>query len=259
MSQLTHATSDDTVVAVNAAGTSSVVLVCEHASHHIPASFDGLGLSDAARKSHAAWDPGAMGVSEILATRLDARLVASGVSRLVYDCNRPPSSPDAMPALSEVVEVPGNTGLSDEDRRARVDMFYRPFEAKLRQVLDDVVDPIVITIHSFTPVYHGVFRPVEIGVLHDSDARLADAMLKVAAKHTNANVRRNAPYGPEHGVTHTLQEHAIPKGRLNVMLEVRNDLIETAAQQDAMATLLAGWIANACAELGRERDVQCRA
>jgi len=91
---------DTYVLTENPDGQSPVVLVCEHASHYIPAQFDGLGLSDDARHSHAAWDPGAMGVALLMAKQMDAALVASGVSRLVYDCNRPPTAIDAMPARS---------------------------------------------------------------------------------------------------------------------------------------------------------------
>ena len=114
-----------------------------------------------------------------------------------------------------------------------------------------------MTVHSFTPIYHGVARTVEIGILHDSDTRLADAMLEIAQAHTDANVQRNAPYGPDHGVTHTLKEHAIKGGHLNVMLEVRNDLIVTSDEQTAMADMLAGWVADACTRVQAKGVVEC--
>lgn len=243
----------------NPTGSSSVVLVCEHASYHIPPVFNGLGLSDADRSSHAAWDPGALAVAEGMARHLDATLVAAGVSRLVYDCNRHPDALDAMPARSEVIEVPGNRDLSIADRAARVEAYYTPFRDALRRVTGQIANPIIVTIHSFTPTYHGRQRAVEIGILHDTDTRLADAMIHVAKTHTEAHVERNQPYGPDHGVTHTLKEHALGQGHLNVMLEVRNDLIATAEQQDAMAATLSNWLVEACAQIGATGDVQCRA
>lgn len=259
MSQLSIDASEDHVLIVNPAGSSSVVLVCEHASHHIPTPFDALGLSQADRTSHAAWDPGAMAVAEKLSQHLNAPLVASGVSRLVYDCNRPPTAHDAMPARSEVIDVPGNCNLSQSDREARTNAFYRPFHATLHRVIRQTNDPIIVTVHSFTPIYHGQLRSVEVGILHDSDARLADAMLRSAIAHTRADVQRNEPYGPEHGVTHTLKEHAIKDGYLNVMLEIRNDLVETAEQQDQMAAVISRWLVDACAQMRAAGDVQCQA
>ncbi|MBB5723710.1 putative N-formylglutamate amidohydrolase [Loktanella ponticola] len=259
MAQNLNEAAGDYVLSENSDGGSSIVLVCEHASHHIPARFSGLGLSSDARQSHAAWDPGAMGVATLMSKQLDAALVASGVSRLVYDCNRPPSALDAMPARSEVIDVPGNAGLTQADRDARTETYYEPFRAVLAAQIAQTPHPIIVTIHSFTPVYHGALRSVEIGVLHDDDTRLADALMLTAAVHTACDVQRNAPYGPTDGVTHTLIEHAVKHGHLNVMLEIRNDLIATATQQSAMAAMVSRWIVDACAQMNVAGDVSCQA
>ncbi len=265
-------------------GGSGVVVVCEHASAFIPEEFAALGLSDADRLSHAAWDPGALAVADALADTLGGALVQSHISRLVYDCNRPPDAPDAMPAQSERVVVPGNAGLDAAARVDRVRRYYEPFRAALAGAIAAVPAqeggiaavpaqeggiaavpaqeggiaavpaPVLVTVHSFTPVFHGAPRSVEIGVLHDSDARLADAMLACAAAHTPLDVRRNAPYGPEDRVTHTLREHALAAGHLNVMLEIRNDLIATPGEQVAMAAMLSGWLGDALTRVQGGQD-----
>lgn len=239
---------DKSVVRVSRSdGQAPIVLVCEHASLHIPPELDDLGLDDAARRSHAAWDIGALGVARAMSRRLDAVLVASAVSRLVYDCNRPPEAPDAIPEQSEVFAIPGNAGLSLVERRRRVGAYYEPFRDALAAEIARKADPVLVTIHSFTPVYHGKARAVEIGVLHDADSRLADALLEVADRY---DVQRNAPYGPDDGVTHTLKLHALPGGRLNVMIEIRNDLIRSEAAEEAMAETLSAWVARALDSLG---------
>jgi predicted N-formylglutamate amidohydrolase len=241
---------DSKVVEVSRlSGRSQIVLICEHASPHIPAVFKDLGVSPAARGSHVAWDPGAVAVAQAMSLALDATLVSSLVSRLVYDCNRPPDAPSAMPVRSEAYDVPGNDDLTDADRRARVARYYTPFRDRLASEIARRADPVLVTIHSFTPVYNGQTRDVEIGILHDSDSRLADAMLRIAQEH---DVRRNAPYGPEDGVTHTLKEHAVAHGHLNVMIEIRNDLIADEASQAAMAQTLAGWITQALKTVGAD-------
>jgi predicted N-formylglutamate amidohydrolase len=242
---------------VNPNGSSAVVLICEHASNFIPDDFNNLGLSQQDCKSHAAWDPGAAVVAKLLSQSLDAVLVQGVVSRLVYDCNRPPSAPSAMPERSEIIDVPGNRGLSIADKEMRVQKYYKPFQKSLAVSIAKTDDPIIVTIHSFTPIYNGQHRDVEIGILHDSDSRLADALLLTAASHSTSFVRRNEPYGPEHGVTHTLVEHAIPAGHLNVMLEIRNDLIAAPDQQQAMAKTIAAWLVDACRQVDAKGDVQC--
>ncbi|WP_108447109.1 N-formylglutamate amidohydrolase [Halomonas denitrificans] len=237
-------------------GHGPVVILCEHASHHIPARYRGLGLDPAHRRSHAAWDPGARGVALSLSERLDAPLIASRISRLVYDCNRPPEAESAMPARVEVIDVPGNRGLDAAQREARVEAVYRPFCAAVTEVLAErrarALPSVLITIHSFTPSFHGERREVEIGILHDADRRLADAMLAEAHRLPRRCIRRNDPYGPEDGVTHSLKLHGIGQGLANVMIEVRNDLLATAEAQRALAGELYRLIAPALASLGTE-------
>ncbi len=236
---------------VNRDGVSPVIVVCEHASCFIPPELNSLGLDAGDLKSHIAWDPGAMAVAEGISARLDAVLVASQVSRLVYDCNRPPSSDGAVPEKSEIFDIPGNQGLSPAERDIRAALVYEPFRTSLEAVVAAANHPsIIVTIHSFTPVYNGKAREVELGILYDQDSRLADAMLMNTHWHTVLDVRRNEPYGPEDGVTHTLRENAIGRGLHNVMIEIRNDLITTPREQDAMAATLSGWITSGLRELG---------
>lgn len=220
---------------INPEGQSPVVILCEHASHRIPAGYDDLGLKSSDRFSHASWDPGALDLAKRLSHLLDAPLVASTVSRLVYDCNRPPDSPGAMPAISEVVKVPGNVGLSDAERNERVRNIYEPFCSAVSQVLDARgSDCVVVTVHSFTPIYFGEQRIVELGLLHDDDVRLTEMMMKHADILPHRKVKRNAPYDASDGVTHSLKIHAQSRGLANVMLEVRNDLLK---DEQSIATI----------------------
>ena len=243
-------TSDEAepVVVENAHGKSGVLLICEHASRTIPAKFGTLGLTEDVLSSHIAWDPGALAVSRLLSQQLDATLVYQRYSRLIYDCNRPPESPSAMPVASEIYDIPGNLDLDDAERYARTSALYVPFHDHVGNIIARRTDAgeqtVIVTMHSFTPIYHGKTRDVEIGILHDADTRLADAMLEAVNGET-FNVERNQPYGPEDGVTHTLRLHALPNGLLNVMIEIRNDLIGDEAGQVAAADFLAGLLKQA--------------
>lgn len=220
----------------NPDGASPIVLLCEHASNLIPADYDGLGLSEADSESHAAWDPGALDLSMHLSRALDAPLIAGGVSRLVYDCNRPPEAAGAMPEISEIIEVPGNHDLGASQRNDRTESVYRPFCGAVSDVLDARgPETMVVTIHSFTPVFYGKHRAVELGILHDKDTRLADAMLAQKDQLPHRLIARNDPYGPEDGVTHSLCIHALSRGLANVMIEVRNDLLLTSQDIAGMA------------------------
>ncbi|MCB2115257.1 MAG: N-formylglutamate amidohydrolase [Rhodobacteraceae bacterium] len=233
------------------------LIVCEHASNRFPAAFGMLGLPAAARRAHIAWDPGALGLARALARRLSAPLVAAQVSRLIYDLNRPPHSPGAMTAKSETYEIAANAALSVAERQRRTEAVYLPFHAVLRaeiaRRLAAGTPPVMVTVHSFTPVWFGKPRSVEFGVIHDADPSLAHAVVAEAKARTALDCRLNEPYSAADEVTHTLRLQATPYGLLNVMLEIRNDLIADAAAQEAMAERLAPVLTAALAKVREPR------
>lgn len=243
--------SDGPAVAVdNPRGTSPIVLVCEHASATIPAALGDLGLDETVRASHAGWDIGALGVARAMSAALDAVLVHQRFSRLAYDCNRPPDAPDAMPTQSEVHRIAANDELSEAERRQRINEIYLPFHAAIEEAVEGRLvrgrEPILVTVHSFTRIYFGRRRAVDLGVLHDTDGRLADRLLRKAANALpGLAVRRNEPYGPADGVTHTLRLHALKPAHENVMLEIANDLIRTEAEQALWADRLSALLREA--------------
>ncbi len=238
---------------VNPDGAGGIVLICEHAGNLVPRSLKALGVDHDVLESHVAWDPGAAPVARQMAAMLDAPLILQRFSRLVYDCNRPPDAESAMPTRSEIFDIPGNVGLTDAVRQTRTEAIYRPFRTSVAALLDRLVEggtsPAVVTIHSFTPTFHGKPRAVELGLLHDADHRLADAMLDASADCSDLEIRRNEPYGPEDGVTHTLKVDAIARSLPNVMIEIRNDLVAEPRQQSAMAARLAGLVREAVGRL----------
>lgn len=216
------------------------LIVCEHASNDFPPEWGDPGLTPDQRAAHISWDPGALGLARGLAARLDAPLVRATISRLVYDLNRPPHSPGAMPERSEIHDIPFNRALTPADRLARTGGIYLPFHQAVRMMLAARLAlgqvPVLITVHSFTPIFHGTAREVEFGVIHDADDRLARA---IAAQDCGLVTRLNDPYSAADGVAHTLALHATPLGLAHAMLEIRNDLIADAAAQAGMAERLA--------------------
>jgi predicted N-formylglutamate amidohydrolase len=238
----------DAVKTLGLSGPAPVLFLCEHAAAVFPEALGDLRIDETVRQSHVAWDPGALALATRLAERFAAPLVHGAVSRLLYDCNRPPEAPDAIPARSEVFDIPGNVGLSGEECDARCDAIYRPFCAAVDAAMTEAEPQALVTIHSFTPIYHGKPRAVEIGVLYDADSRLAEALL--AQDWDGHDVRGNEPYGPADGVTHSLKLHAISRGILNVMIEVRNDLIATPEGVGEISDLLARNLTRALADSG---------
>jgi len=235
----------------NKGGCARLLLVCEHASNFIPAEFDNLRLADEVLRSHAALDIGAIDLAQAISRLLDAPLISTTVSRLVYDCNRPFSAIDAIPEKSEIYQIPSNQNLSETEARDRFEKYYQPFETAISDRLAEFsTPPLLVTVHSFTPVYHGETRKVDIGIISDGDCRLSDQMVKLASAQTTLSVEANKPYGPEDGVTHTLGLHGNNNGLLNAMIEVKNDLLGSVEKCQEIALTLATLISASAAHFG---------
>jgi predicted N-formylglutamate amidohydrolase len=240
---------------VNESGASPVVLVCEHAANTLPKSLGTLGLSDEDLKRHIGWDIGAEGTSRILSKLLDAPLVLQRYSRLAYDCNRPAEADGAMPEVSEIFDIPGNKNLPPTARLARTREISRPFHHTLEALLDQRAaeknQTLLVSIHSFTPVYKGKPRDFDVGFLFDRDNWLANFLVKAFPKD---KARLNEPYGPKDGVMHLMNLHAAPRGLKHVMIEIRNDLISNHAGQNTWANHLTVPLAQAATILGGLND-----
>ena len=225
-----NALGDAAVEVINADGASPFVLVCDHASHFIPPEYGEMGLTLAERLSHIAWDPGALEVSRGLSSLLDAPLVASRISRLVIDANRDESSPGLIWTLSEKTRIAANENLSAAERQHRIDAFHRPYHAAIESVLAqrEVAGQAatLVCVHSFTPVFHGIARPWEIGLIHGKDDRYTSALRSILATEApNLTIGWNEPYSALSGVTHTLEHHGDGRGLDATMIELRNNEI----------------------------------
>ena len=227
----------------NPSGRSPVLLICEHASNHLPARYADLGLTPDQLESHIAWDPGALCVARGLSKLLDAPLIHATVSRLVLDLNRDPTAPDSIWTLSESTAIPANCDLDPAERARRVREVYDDFHGAVDAYAESRIaagsTTSVVSIHSFTPVYRGVARPWQIGLIFDEDARLARRVETGLRRDPSLTIGLNEPYSPADRVFHTLERHATRRGLASLMIEIRNDLIRTQDGQAAWANRLA--------------------
>jgi predicted N-formylglutamate amidohydrolase len=233
---------------INDVGRTPAVLICDHASNAVPARLANLGLDDAARARHIAWDIGAAEVGRALAVALDAPLVLPGFSRLVIDLNREPDDPTAICVISDRTIVPGNRGLTDADRAARASELFHPYHRAVAARIDAHLaqgrKPALISLHSFTPVMAGwgherLQRPWHIGVLFDRDERLAQPLLAALRGRGDLVVGENEPYSARNSHGFSLEYHGEARGLPHVELEMRQDLIGDTAGARRMADILA--------------------
>jgi predicted N-formylglutamate amidohydrolase len=234
---------------VNPYGRSRIILTCDHASPRIPRRLGELGLAPADRLRHIAWDIGTAALARRLARILDAPLVLSGYSRLVVDCNRPLEVASAFCPRSEDIDVPGNLALSDAEKAARAAAFYWPYQDAVHDLVEsrmgrDVL-PVMVSIHSFTPVYRGHARPWQIGVHYRLDRRLAALALETLRADATLTVGDNEPYPVALDEDYTIPVHAELRGLPYVLFEIRQDLLSVEPRIDAWADQLGSLLAKA--------------
>ncbi|QPC93663.1 N-formylglutamate amidohydrolase [Mesorhizobium sp. INR15] len=231
------------VEVINESGRSDIVLLCEHASNHMPAEYGLLGLDARHLQRHIAWDVGAAEVTRLLSARLDAAAFLSGYSRLLIDLNRPLGAKGSIPLLSEDTDIPGNAGIVQQERNRRAELMFAPFHDRVAAHLDrrakDGRPTRIVTIHSFTPVFLGVSRPWHAGVLYDQAADLGEALLAGLRTDTALNVSANVPYVISRDADYAVPIHGDDRNIPAVLVEIRHDLLSSRSGIEEWADRLA--------------------
>lgn len=248
----------DPVWVANPAGTSPLLLTCDHAGLQIPAALGDLGVSAADLQRHIACDIGVEALGRLLAQQLDAVCIGQRYTRLVIDCNREPGTDESIPQRSDGTWIRGNVGLSAADADARRRELFDPYHARIAAELDarrQRRQPVfLVLLHSFTPAWSGQTRPWHAGVLYNRDARLARSLLSVLQQmHSGAAadliVGDNQPYSGTDGTDYALNRYGEARGLPYVELEIRQDLIADSGGQALWAQRLVRALPAACAEL----------
>jgi len=216
-------------------GQGRFVLLCDHASNHVPAELGNLGLPETELTRHIAWDIGAAGVTEALSELLDAPAVLCGTSRLVIDCNRQLDSPALIPIVSDGTPVPGNVALDEASRTARIERWFKPYHDAIESVLleraERGAESALVAIHSMAPSLDGRSRPWQIALSSHADRRLTDPLLAALRVQGDMLVGDNEPYRIDPLIDYSIPFHALRRGLPHLQVEFRQDEAADAAAQ----------------------------
>lgn len=222
-------------------GRGGVLILCDHASNHVPPELNGLGLDHACLETHIAIDIGAAEVARRLSALMDAPAILAPVSRLVVDLNRNPETQHPIPIHSDGIAIPGNQGLSGAQRAERLERWFHPYHdacaAQRIAMMARGERPVVIGLHSFTPQMAGEARPWEVGFLYDRDPRLFQAFRSCLMDMEAFTIGDNKPYSGRE-LYYTMQRHGEAHELLQATVELRQDLIADASGQDRWAGIL---------------------
>lgn len=231
-----------------------LILLCDHASNALPPEYGSLGLAAEQFQRHIAWDIGAAAVTRALAARFGAPAVLTRFSRLLIDPNRGADDPTLVMKLSDGAIVPGNVAADAAEVDRRRGLFWRPYRETAGRLIDEMTatgnPPGIVSIHSFTPSWRGRARPWEVGLLWDSDPRMAQGLMERFEAALASPVGDNEPYDGAL-VGDTLYELGTARGLAHVIVELRQDLIAS----EAGAQRWAGIVADALAPVLGDPDI----
>ncbi len=218
-------------------GRAPVVLTCEHATNRLPAAWSWTEADERLIDMHWAWDIGAADFTREVCGELGASGVLSRFSRLLVDANRPLDAPDLFREVCDGRVVGLNRELSWTDRHTRLEDYYQPYHDAIDLVLREVQPKLLLAIHSFTPVYEGQQREVELGVLHFDQPELAERWRDLLAS-TGMDVRVDEPYTGGDGFMYSPWLHSHRQGCPAIELELRQDIVGDPRRRPALVELI---------------------
>jgi predicted N-formylglutamate amidohydrolase len=215
-----------------------ILVVCDHASNHVPEEID-LGINPGLLSQHIAYDIGVTGVATFLVELSGCAAYLATNSRLVVDLNRYPYDASAIAVTSDGIDIPGNH-LDAEGRQKRLDRYFHPYHARLEDLIHHHPPALILSIHSFTPRLesdpHG-HRPWEVGILYNEYETAANLAIE-RLEGEGLVVGDQLPYSGKH-LNATMNRHAEANEIPYVGVEIRQDLVGTSAEQERFAAILA--------------------
>lgn len=238
---------------------SGLILVCDHAGNAFPEGYGTLGVSAADLERHIAYDIGAAAVTRLMAAELGVPAVLTRFSRLLIDCNRGADDPTLIMRLADGTPIEGNRRLTHAERDRRIALYYTPYHAAIAALIDRAlargIAPVLLSIHSFTPVWKRVPRPWHGAVLWDKDPRLALPLLAGLRAEAGHVIGDNEPYrGALLG--DCMWRHGTERGLAHALIEIRQDLIAAEADQREWAARLGRIVTAILAGAGAGHDLR---
>ena len=213
-----------------------LLIIADHASNYIPNKYNNLHLAKRDIFTHRAYDLGVRDLAIILSNKLNSQLVLGEYSRLLIDCNRDVSDPTLISAISDRKLIFGNIKISKKEKIYRINKMYKPYHEKIKKrILEENIN-LIISLHSFNPIFKEKKRFLKYGILSNQDRRFSNLIIDELKKKKNF-VGDNEPYKGSL-IGDTLYKHALKKGIHHTLIEIRNDLLSNAKKIDQVSKLM---------------------
>lgn len=202
-----------------------LIITCEHAANVVPSEYSYLFQKDLPRLStHQGYDIGAKKVARALAKSFHAPYFEHDITRLLVDVNRSLSSKSLF-----------YYSLKKGEQNEILTKYYFPYRHKVEDEIANLIashhQVLHLSIHSFTPVLHGVMRNADIGLLYDpsrfQERRHSEKIINYLKANTYLTMRRNYPYlGASDGLVTHLRKLFTSQDYVGIEIEINQRLLE---------------------------------
>jgi len=215
-----------------------LLFTCEHAVNDIPPEFGAYFLPHQdVLNTHRGIDFGALTIAQHLSKAFSLPLYAATISRLLIEHNR---SLGHRSSFSEF-----SINLSQDEKERLIQTYYLPYRQSVQQYIQENIDAgfqvCHLSIHSFTPIWNGLPRNAEIGLLYNPKRPSEKALAKRWQKLLNptARTRLNYPYhGDSDSFTTSLRKLFPDDEYIGIEVEVNQALAGDPEKLNDTMTLL---------------------
>ena len=213
-----------------------ILIIADHASNYVPREKNNLGLSNFFLNQHIAFDIGVKELSLDLSNRLNCKVIQGNYSRLLIDLNRDLDDPTVIPEIVDRKIIPGNIGLSKSEVRFRVKKIYSKYHHEIDQTIKNKKVKVILSLHSFNPIFKNKRRTLEFGILSNEDKNLSSIIIK-QLKLQKLSVGDNKPYSGNL-TGDSMYRHGLRNKLPHALIEVRNDLLSNPTKIKRVSRLL---------------------
>ena len=213
-----------------------ILFIADHASNYIPKSLDNLGLNKNLFNTHIAYDLGIKELCINLSKLLKSKFITGEYSRLIIDLNRGLSDPTLIPEIVDRKIIPKNIKLSKNEKRNRISEVYNRYHNNIKRTIKSDHITILISLHSFNPIFKNKKRNIHFGILSNQDRRLSNYII-TEMRQRGLKVGDNEPY-EGNLIGDTMYKHGLKNNLYHTLIEVRNDLLSSSTNIHRVSMLL---------------------
>ena len=215
---------------IGSAAPARFLFSCEHASNQLPSHIHLTSADQGFMHTHWAWDIGAAHLVQELVRLSHSQAILAKFSRLLIDPNRSLDRPDLIVPEIEGHALSFNQSVSIEEQEHRLREYYHPYHEAFDHMVSTRCQSespfVLISVHSFTPIWKRRLRTMDVGLLFNSYEDIIEK-LDAGFQQQNFFTAQNEPYSGANGFMFSVYQQGKKHGIPHLELEFNQALLCT--------------------------------